>query len=746
MRLGKSAKQHIHDDGHRKRFMRQLPTVVRTSVDQHSSHAQTCEDDNDIDIENDTTTAPRSSYDPPAEARLTKPRPKVLRTAGYEYYLPASLRPAGTYTGRGAHALEDMDLGDDFGHQMRMIRARQDRIDSWINHLDSQISLARTEDVNLENVPLTHDMPPLTRAEHSRPRTWSGQEQLAVPVKSVHGSILMASNASSGGLSPWARSGSIPIGMIEQGAGFVMTEGPWTWREVLIVGLLCLTQAVHMYPYGQALATAVSLSTSLLHDERSTRMILDDTAPTVVGLARWITASYPLTQGVFVLLGRRLGIVYGHKVILLIACVWWTACQLACAFPAGIAVLCVLRGLAGIGAAFTTPNAVALLRTTVPPGRKKALVTSLFEAMTPIGAGSACLISGLLVQLTEWKWSFVVPACYGSVIFSLVWFVVPRDRASDHRGSIDWIGGYLGVAGLVVFNFVWNQAPVVGWSTPYIYILLMAAIGHLISFGFWEAKIAKKPLLPAGVWKKRHFPRTLWIASCSFMAVGIFLWYFSLFALQIRQQTFIANGANFQPMTVLAAAVVVAAMPWTLRIPAKYVFAGANVALVIGIALLATAPRDLTYWALLFPAMCFASISVAFALPAGQMLVRDSSKEEEEEEEEQSIAGGLIRTMVGYGLSTGIGIAATVEMEASDQGRNLLAGSRSALVLAMALAGTAVVGSIMFLGSSSRSRCRRKEKKGQKECSQLIKDRKGKGRETDSPVVDLDADRSYPPL
>lgn len=229
------------------------------------------------------------------------------------------------------------------------------------------------------------------------------------------------------------------------------------------------------------------------------------------------------------------------------------------------------------------------------------------------------------------------------------------------------------------------------------------------------------------------------------MAVGIFLWYFSLFALQIRQQTFIANGANFQPMTVLAAAVVVAAMPWTLRMPAKYVFAGANVALVIGIALLATAPRDLTYWALLFPAMCFASISVAFALPAGQMLVRDSSKEEGDEEE-QSIAGGLIRTMVGYGLSTGIGIAATVEMEASDQGRNLLAGSRSALVLAMALAGTAVVGSIMFLGSSSRSRCRRKGQKGQKECSQLIKDRKGKGRETDSPPVDLDADRCYAPL
>lgn len=691
MRLQKSPEPTYN--GHRERFMSYLPIVVRTSIDQQSSHVRICEDDHD------TYNAPPSSYDPPDEARLTKPRPDASGTVRYEDNLPASLRPAGAYTGR-PYALNVIDFGDNFGNQMPMIRARHDRIDSWIDHLDSQISLARAEDSDLENVPLTHDMPPLAQAEHSRPRTWSGHEWLAVPVKSVHGSILMASTAGSGGLSRWPGSGSIPIGMSEDGTGVVVVEGPWLRSEILIIGLLCLTQAVQMYPYGQSLATAVSLSTSLFNEnEQMTQKLADRARPRFVADARWLTASYPLTQGAFVLIGGRLGMVYGHKLMLLMACIWWTALQIACAFSPTVAVLCVLRGLTGIGAAFTTPNAAALLSTNIPPGRKRALANSLFDAMSPVGAAAGCLVSALLMQLTQDLWSFVVPSCYGGVIFGLVWYAVPRDSPSDHRGKIDWTGAYLGLAGLILFCFVWNEAPSVGWSTPYIYVLLIAAIGHLVSFAFWEAKLAPKPLVPTGVWRLRHFPRTLFISTFSFMSLGIFLWYFSLYGVQIRQQNLMETGASFQPMTVLPVAVVVAAVLLMPRVLAEHLQAGANLALVIGNVLVATSPTDLTYWAMSFPAICFVSIAAALMLPAAHTMAVENG-----EQKHQAIASSLISTMLGYGLSTGIGIAATVELQTSDEGRNVSAGYRSALVFAIALSGTALVGSVMFLGGGKRSK------------------------------------------
>ena len=33
---------------------------------------------------------------------------------------------------------------------------------------------------------------------------------------------------------------------------------------------------------------------------------------------------------------------------------------------------------------------------------------------------------------------------------------VPADEPVDPNGTIDWIGAYLGVAGLILFNFCWK--------------------------------------------------------------------------------------------------------------------------------------------------------------------------------------------------------------------------------------------------------------------------------------------------
>lgn len=47
-------------------------------------------------------------------------------------------------------------------------------------------------------------------------------------------------------------------------------------------------------------------------------------------------------------------------------------------------------------------------------------------------------------------------AILGTVGFSIVFLVVPDGPPSDRGGKVDWIGSYLGVGGLVLFNFVWK--------------------------------------------------------------------------------------------------------------------------------------------------------------------------------------------------------------------------------------------------------------------------------------------------
>ena len=56
-----------------------------------------------------------------------------------------------------------------------------------------------------------------------------------------------------------------------------------------------------MMPFGAGLSTSISIAHSLAEEDK----------------ASWLAASYPLTQGAFVLIGGRFGDVFDHKNILL---------------------------------------------------------------------------------------------------------------------------------------------------------------------------------------------------------------------------------------------------------------------------------------------------------------------------------------------------------------------------------------------------------------------------------------------
>ena len=118
--------------------------------------------------------------------------------------------------------------------------------------------------------------------------------------------------------------------------------------------------------------------------------------------ASWLAASYPLTQGAFVLIGGRFGDVFGHKNILLGGATWWVIWSLVSGFAKGIVSLSIFRGLTGMGAAFIVPNAVALIMHTFPPGRMRNVAMGLFGAMAP---SKYLLESGVdIADATSSKW------------------------------------------------------------------------------------------------------------------------------------------------------------------------------------------------------------------------------------------------------------------------------------------------------------------------------------------------------
>lgn len=246
-------------------------------------------------------------------------------------------------------------------------------------------------------------------------------------------------------------------------------------RQIAIIVFVSLVQMIQMYPYSIGICTGISIATSFYNgDPHSTQVDPRSAHREIMGNAAWLAASYNVTQGAFVLIGGRLGEIYGHKRLLMIACAWWLVWEFAAGFAPNVIALCVFRGLSGVGGGLMTPNCVALLGITFPPGKKRNVAFGLFGAMAPVGAAGGCMFAALLGQLTEWKWEFFFPyalqvpytrnqmltdtgrTLVGAVIFSGALLSLPWDSPQDQHGSIDYFGAYLGVGGLILFNFVWK--------------------------------------------------------------------------------------------------------------------------------------------------------------------------------------------------------------------------------------------------------------------------------------------------
>ncbi|CAG7998833.1 unnamed protein product [Penicillium salamii] len=355
--------------------------------------------------------------------------------------------------------------------------------------------------------------------------------------------------------------------------------------------------------------------------------------------------------------------------------------------------VCIARGLTGVGGGFMVPNAIALIGINLPPGKSRNIAVGLFGAMAPIGAAGGSVFGGIFVQLTPWKWLFFFLAILGAVDFGIVALVVDsEERQSNLNESMDWVGAYLGVTGLILFNFVWNQAPSVGWQNPYEYALLIVALAHLVAFIAWEGKFAKYPLLPLNIWTAPSFGVLMIVALFAFMAFGALIWYLTLWFLTIRNWSLLLAAAGVTPLTVLGAVAAVLSSWLVPRLASQYILAIGALCIIVSTTLVATMPAQQSYWPQAFPAAILMAFCPDFIFTAAQIVASNSVGKDK-----QGIAGSLIGTIMTYGMSIGLGFAGTVEKYTMLHNTDTVQGYRNALYLAIGMGVAALVLDLLFV-------------------------------------------------
>ncbi|KKY15469.1 putative efflux pump antibiotic resistance [Diplodia seriata] len=406
-----------------------------------------------------------------------------------------------------------------------------------------------------------------------------------------------------------------------------------------------------------------------------------------------MAAAYSLTQSAFVLVSGRLGAVYGHKRMLLLGGAIIVVFSLINAFCTTYESFIALRALTGIGGGILMPNAVAMLTIMVPPGRMRNITLAAFAASPPVGAMVGALLAGAFIEETEWKYFFILIALFGAVVFTALALILPAEEAVDKDGKIDWMGIALGVSGLALFNFAWNQAPSVGWHTPYVIATLILSIASFLAFLYWEGAHAPSPIMPLAIFATPTFTALIAVVLLTYMAFGISLWYMVAWQELTRHWSALHLAVGWLPFAFGACLAVGAAAWLAPRLPARWILAIGIGACLASNLLLATMPARQGYWKQVFPAVVAGSACPDFVYVAAQIVASGSVGRRD-----QGVAGSLVGTLNLYGISLGLGFAGTIEVEVlKGEGRSEVDGYRAALLFGAALAAVALVVDFAFV-------------------------------------------------
>ncbi|KGO42788.1 Major facilitator superfamily domain, general substrate transporter [Penicillium expansum] len=448
-------------------------------------------------------------------------------------------------------------------------------------------------------------------------------------------------------------------------------------RQVVITVLLVLANLVQMTVNFAGIAGGSALSESLGAKDT---------------YASWIAASYALTQGTFVLVSGRLGDVYGHRELVLAGGAWLTICTLASAFCSNFFAFVTMRALAGFGGALIMPNAVAMISSTNAPGRVRNLSLGFFGASAPIGGYLGALFLGAFLQRTEWKWFFIFIACLGVITFTPLWALSSREPPVDRHGKIDCIGSALGTSSLILFNFVWNQAPSVGWSTSYEIVLLISSIILFGGFLLWERNYAAAPIMPLDIFKAPSFLMLLLVVLLNYMAVGTLIWYQVLWLQKVWHWSPLQFAVGWTPFVICATGAACLAAWMIPRMAAQWILAIGTVTILISNVLMATVPIHQSYWAQIFPSVVLFSFCPDFVYTAGQIIASNSVRRNQ-----QGIAASVIGTLNLYGNSLGLGFASTIEVQIARRSGSQIMGYRAALYFGVAISAVALILDVCFV-------------------------------------------------
>jgi len=263
---------------------------------------------------------------------------------------------------------------------------------------------------------------------------------------------------------------------------------------------------------------------------------------------QWVANAYLLSLGSLILIGGSLGDIYGERRIFALGVGAFGVFSIACALAPTIEVLIAARALQGAAGALLTPSALAIIVAAFPV-RERAAAIGIWTAWGGIAAIVGPLLGGVIVDNASWRWVFAinVPPVVATVVLVLA-AVPPAARVAGRR--VDVTGAILCVLGLGGFVFALIEQPRYGWSSPLIWIPLVAGIGLLVLFVVYERRTAE-PMLKLELFSRRNFAVGNAETLAMYAGIAILFFFLVIYLQEVAGYSAVRSGLTTVPVTVV---------------------------------------------------------------------------------------------------------------------------------------------------------------------------------------------------
>jgi MFS family permease len=209
---------------------------------------------------------------------------------------------------------------------------------------------------------------------------------------------------------------------------------------------------------------------------------------------QWVVTAYALAFGSLLLLGGKLGDLFGRKWTLIGGLIGFSVASAIGGMAQSFGMLVAARALQGAFGAILAPSALGLLTVTFQgsPDRPKAF--GIFSAIAAGGASVGLLLGGVLTQLLSWRWSLYVNLAI-AIPTAILAMRLLRNERQPNRARIDLPGTLLASGGLFALVYGFSSAETSSWSSTATIVSLAASVVLLIGFIAVERRVAH-PLLP----------------------------------------------------------------------------------------------------------------------------------------------------------------------------------------------------------------------------------------------------------